>query len=36
LTEELKRATSEYEQEEEMSIGLKKKSGETENEVYTL
>ena len=36
LMEELKRVTSEYEVEEEMGIGFKKKSGETENEVYTL
>lgn len=34
--EELKRVTSEIEGEEEVSIGLWKKKGETENEVYTL
>lgn len=34
--EELKKQTGEYEVEEEDAITLKKKSGETENEVYTL
>lgn len=36
LMEELKKQTGEYEVEEEDAITLKKKSGETENEVYTL
>ena len=36
LMEELKRLTSELETEEEQGISLKKKLGETENEVYTL
>lgn len=34
--EELKKLTGELELEEEQSISLKKKLGETENEVYTL
>lgn len=36
MTEELKKYTSEIEQEEEIYITMKKKRGETENEVYTL
>lgn len=36
LMEELKKLTGELEMEEEQSIALKKKLGETENEVYTL
>jgi hypothetical protein len=36
IMEELKRTTGELETEEELSIGLKKKNYETQNEVFTL